>query len=106
MHACGHDVHSASLSGAARILHELRSEIEGTVKLIFQPAEERLPGGGIHINKRRCTGEPRTRQHHRAARTACARNGQVGFRPACSWPAPMNSMLRCGAKAATGLRPT
>lgn len=45
MHACGHDVHSASLLGAASILQELRSEFEGTVKLIFQPGEEVLPGG-------------------------------------------------------------
>jgi amidohydrolase len=45
MHACGHDAHTASLLGAARILHELRDEFEGTIKLIFQPAEEKLPGG-------------------------------------------------------------
>ncbi|MBD2723303.1 M20 metallopeptidase family protein [Hymenobacter armeniacus] len=45
MHACGHDVHTASLLGAARILNELKSEFKGTVKLMFQPGEERLPGG-------------------------------------------------------------
>ncbi len=45
MHACGHDVHTASLLGAARILKELETEIEGTVMLIFQPGEEKLPGG-------------------------------------------------------------
>ena len=45
MHACGHDVHTASLLGVARILHELRDRFEGTVKLIFQPGEEKLPGG-------------------------------------------------------------
>jgi amidohydrolase len=45
MHACGHDVHTACLLGAAMILNELRSEWEGTVKLIFQPGEEVLPGG-------------------------------------------------------------
>lgn len=45
MHACGHDVHSASLLGVAAILSELRNEFEGTVKLIFQPGEELLPGG-------------------------------------------------------------
>lgn len=45
MHACGHDVHTASLLGAARILHTLRDQFEGTVKCIFQPGEERLPGG-------------------------------------------------------------
>ncbi|MEM6723418.1 MAG: amidohydrolase [Bacteroidota bacterium] len=45
MHACGHDVHTASLLGASRILNELKPELEGTIKLIFQPAEERFPGG-------------------------------------------------------------
>lgn len=45
MHACGHDVHTASLLGVARILQEVKDEFEGTVKLIFQPGEELVPGG-------------------------------------------------------------
>lgn len=45
MHACGHDAHTASLLGAAKILHELRDQFEGSVKLIFQPGEEKNPGG-------------------------------------------------------------
>ncbi|MCP9755168.1 amidohydrolase [Lacihabitans sp. CCS-44] len=45
MHACGHDVHTASLLGVARILYALKDEFEGTIKLIFQPAEEKAPGG-------------------------------------------------------------
>ena len=45
MHACGHDVHTTCLLGAAYILNDLREEFEGTVKLIFQPGEERNPGG-------------------------------------------------------------
>ncbi len=45
MHACGHDVHTSCLLGAARILQETRQEWSGTVKLIFQPGEERNPGG-------------------------------------------------------------
>jgi amidohydrolase len=45
MHACGHDVHTSSLLGVARVLHEMKGEFEGSVMLIFQPSEERLPGG-------------------------------------------------------------
>ncbi|MEX8547701.1 MAG: M20 family metallopeptidase [Mucilaginibacter sp.] len=45
MHACGHDVHTSSLLGTARILNQIKSEFGGTVKFIFQPAEEKLPGG-------------------------------------------------------------
>ncbi|MDA9563888.1 M20 family metallopeptidase [Flavobacteriales bacterium] len=45
MHACGHDVHTSCLLGAAKILKQLQGDFEGTIKLIFQPGEEKLPGG-------------------------------------------------------------
>jgi amidohydrolase len=45
MHACGHDAHSASLLGTAKILNELKDQWEGTILLIFQPGEEKFPGG-------------------------------------------------------------
>lgn len=45
MHACGHDVHSACLLGAAKILHQTKDQWKGTVKCIFQPGEEKNPGG-------------------------------------------------------------
>lgn len=81
MHACGHDVHTSCLLGAARILHELRDEWSGTVKLIFQPGEERLPGGASLMIKEGALDTP-------PASAILAQHvfpdlevGKVGFRP-------------------------
>lgn len=59
MHACGHDVHTASLLGVAKVLNELREEWEGTIKFIFQPAEEKLPGGASLMIKEGVLDNPR-----------------------------------------------
>ena len=53
MHACGHDVHTSCLLGASRILEELKQEWEGTVKLIFQPGEEKKPWWSQHFDQGR-----------------------------------------------------
>ena len=48
-HMCGHDVHTAILLGVAKVLHDARGEFDGAVRLVFQPAEERLGGAGSMI---------------------------------------------------------
>jgi amidohydrolase len=59
MHACGHDVHTASLIGVAKLLDGLKEEFEGTVKLIFQPAEEKNPGGAIAMIQKGVLAHPK-----------------------------------------------
>jgi amidohydrolase len=59
MHACGHDAHTASLLGTLMILCELRSELKGSVKFIFQPGEEKLPGGASLMIKDKVLEDPK-----------------------------------------------
>lgn len=59
MHACGHDVHTSCLLGAAKILVQLKDSFEGTVKLVFQPGEEKLPGGASLMIKEGVLTQPK-----------------------------------------------
>ena len=59
MHACGHDAHTASLLGTARILNELRDQFEGTVRFLFQPGEEKNPGGASYMIRDGALENPR-----------------------------------------------
>ncbi len=58
MHACGHDAHTAMALGAGAILHALRAEWGGTVLLLFQPGEEKIPGGATLVLKENALRDP------------------------------------------------
>jgi amidohydrolase len=81
MHACGHDVHTSSLLGAAKILNELRNEFEGTVKLIFQPGEEKLPGGASLMINEKVLENPKPVSIFAQHVFPSMETGKVGFRP-------------------------
>ena len=59
MHACGHDVHTSSLLMTARILNEVKDDFEGTIRLLFQPGEEKNPGGASYMIKEGALENPR-----------------------------------------------
>lgn len=80
MHACGHDVHTSSLLGTAYILSQLKSQFGGTVKLIFQPGEELLPGGASIMIKEGVLENPKPSNILGQHVMPLIEAGKVGFR--------------------------
>jgi len=80
MHACGHDVHTACLLGAGRILNALKEEFSGTIKLVFQPGEEKLPGGASLMIKAGALESPKASAIFGQHVAPDLEVGKVGFR--------------------------
>ena len=105
MHACGHDVHTTCLLGAARILTEQRANFRGTVKLLFQPGEELLPGGASLMIKDGVLENPKPAEvlgQHVFPRMPV---GQIGVRPGRYMASTDELYLRIKGKGGHGAMP-
>lgn len=80
MHACGHDVHTSSLLGTAKILHAVRNQFEGTVRLVFQPGEEKNPGGASYMIRDGVLENPRPKSIIGQHVFPLLPVGKIGFR--------------------------
>lgn len=80
MHACGHDVHTSSLLGAAYILNNLKAEFGGVIKLVFQPGEEVLPGGASVMIAKGVLENPKPQHMVGQHVMPMIESGKVGFR--------------------------
>jgi len=109
MHACGHDAHVAILMAAAEIFAKLRDELPGTVKLIFQPAEEGLPageeGGARMMLKEGAFQNPRPEAVFGLHVSAVGRVGTIGYRAGARSAGADTFKITVKGKQTHGARP-
>lgn len=105
MHACGHDVHTSSLLATARILHGIRQELEGRIKLIFQPGEEKAPGGASMMIREGVLESPKVGRiigQHVAPNIPV---GKIGFREGMYMASTDEIYMRVHGKGGHGAAP-
>jgi amidohydrolase len=105
MHACGHDVHTASLLGTAGILQQLKGEFNGTIKLIFQPSEEKIPGGASVMIQEGVLENPQVKSMLGQHVMPLLDQGKIGFRSGMYMASADEIYLTLRGKGGHGAQP-
>jgi amidohydrolase len=105
MHACGHDVHTASVLGAAKILKSVEDQLSGRVMLVFQPGEERLPGGASIMIREGAFAENRPDAIFGQHVFPQLEAGKVGFRPGMYMASADEIRIRVKGRGGHGAMP-
>jgi amidohydrolase len=105
MHACGHDFHTSSLLGTARIIHALRGQFKGTVKFLFQPGEEVIPGGASHMIRDGVLDNPRVQAVIGQHGMPRIETGKIGIRKGKHMASMDSLFVRIIGKGGHGAQP-